>query len=568
MRSMKCTNPECTYLHEMGDIEDTFTKAEIQAGYVTSGRDVLARQQQIVQQALSAASGAAGSAPRKRIGGGGPSSTGKAATNPIFPAPTYDEPARASTAQLVPPVSITTQKRASTTTAAFPAHPPSHHTRSASTGTTVPVAGGHASRKSAASIVAGVHNMNAQPEPPASHTTLTPLTPLKRTSTAVKPAPKPAATHAAANQDMPKLPNMRTGPKKTNGIKMSAMSTSPTSDAGSELTGRTSVSGVVEGVSSIGGDVIALPVAPPTSLGDPLRQPVGLATGGPHIHYQTGPSSLSELAAGGDGLGGLGGEVFDGPLQSNQSKSIIGSGNDKWNSGDAGIGTNTNGLFRSTGSGTIGGSSLTQSMDAIGGGFIGGGTVGSGSSALASMLGIDLPSGSGSLRESTTLWTSQAPAPTPQASVSALNGNSVPMPGVIGGGAHNSTGSNGLIGGLPIGGGDPHISNAGGVIGGSFVGGGGGGGGANSDIALLQSLLPGVHITSGGSYQGNGFGAIGGGGGGGNTNGEWNARSAGLNAPGAAHQNGFGLRSSFGGQPQPIGTIGQGKQRQAPGNIW
>ena len=61
----------------MGDVEDTFTKQEIQAGYVTSGRDVLARQQQIVQQALSAASGAAGSAPRRKVGGGGPSGTGK-----------------------------------------------------------------------------------------------------------------------------------------------------------------------------------------------------------------------------------------------------------------------------------------------------------------------------------------------------------------------------------------------------------------------------------------------------------------------------------------------------------
>ena len=44
----------------MGEAEDTFTKQEIQAGYVTSGRDVLARQQQIVAQALSqrAAAGA------------------------------------------------------------------------------------------------------------------------------------------------------------------------------------------------------------------------------------------------------------------------------------------------------------------------------------------------------------------------------------------------------------------------------------------------------------------------------------------------------------------------------
>jgi hypothetical protein len=48
IKSVRCNNPECTYLHEMGAEEDTFTKQEIQAGYVTSGRDVLARQQQIL----------------------------------------------------------------------------------------------------------------------------------------------------------------------------------------------------------------------------------------------------------------------------------------------------------------------------------------------------------------------------------------------------------------------------------------------------------------------------------------------------------------------------------------
>jgi hypothetical protein len=51
----------------MGETEDTFTKQEIQAGYVTSGRDVLARQQQIVAQALAAGQ-MVGS--RRRVGGG------------------------------------------------------------------------------------------------------------------------------------------------------------------------------------------------------------------------------------------------------------------------------------------------------------------------------------------------------------------------------------------------------------------------------------------------------------------------------------------------------------------
>ncbi|OEU09417.1 hypothetical protein FRACYDRAFT_159768, partial [Fragilariopsis cylindrus CCMP1102] len=35
IKNVRCNNPECTYLHNMGHIEDTFTKQEIQAGYVT-----------------------------------------------------------------------------------------------------------------------------------------------------------------------------------------------------------------------------------------------------------------------------------------------------------------------------------------------------------------------------------------------------------------------------------------------------------------------------------------------------------------------------------------------------
>jgi len=84
IKNVRCNNPDCTYLHCMGDAEDTFTKQEIQAGYVTSGRDVLARQQ---QQNASIPGGA----PKRRSGGGGPSGTGKFSSNPVFPVPTYDE---------------------------------------------------------------------------------------------------------------------------------------------------------------------------------------------------------------------------------------------------------------------------------------------------------------------------------------------------------------------------------------------------------------------------------------------------------------------------------------------
>jgi hypothetical protein len=189
--------------------------------------------------------------------------------------------------------------------------------------------------------------------------------------------------------------------------------------------------------------------------------------------------------------------------------------------------------------------------DAIAGGVIGGtiigGMPGSGSSALASMLGINLPTGSGSLRESSNLWVSSAPPSQPP--IAALNGNSAPVSGLIGDNGGNL--NNGFIGGVAIGG--NHRSSD------AF---GGGGGGSSSDIALLQSLLPGVHITNGGA--GGSFGGIG-------TPGvsEWNSisgqqtRSRGSGVPigGDNHQQGVNLQSSLGGRP-----IGQ--NQRAPGSIW
>jgi hypothetical protein len=436
---------------------------------------------------------------------------------------------------------------------------------------------------------------------------LTALTPLKRANAAAsKLASKTSYAQGTANQEITKLPNMRTGPKKSNGVKMSSatsMSTSPSnSEAGSASSNRnTSASAppysiATDVVSSIGGDVIAAPL--PVSSHVPLGEPIGLSSIGAGLPARAvvganyalsgggGPSLLSELVSpsGGDGLGGLGGEVFDGPLQSTSAtKSAIGASKDKWNSGDSIASSNNGDFFGGSGSGAIGGSTLPGLSDAIGGGIIGGGGPfgghASGSSALASMLGIDLPTGSGSLRESSSLWSSMSPAPPmQQAPISALNGSSVPLQGVIGGGAalaQPAANHTGLIGGLPIGGGGicQHAPN-GGIMGGTSIGGGSGGGrgGTSSDIALLQSLLPGVHITSGGSYQNNSFGTIGSNNSGvGNPTSNWNTGpGAGtLLSHGQTHQqNSFDLQSSLSGQPQPIGTIGQGKQRHAPGNIW
>ena len=125
----------------MGDAEDTFTKQEIQAGYVTSGRDVAARQQQIMAQQAAAVFGT-GANVKKKVGGGGPSGTGKESKNPIFPPPTFDEPLPRKTAQ-----SAILRQRA--------------------------LMQKHKGGPSAASIVAGVGTTPAVP--PAPHTTLTPL---------------------------------------------------------------------------------------------------------------------------------------------------------------------------------------------------------------------------------------------------------------------------------------------------------------------------------------------------------------------------------------------------------
>ena len=596
----------------MGHIEDTFTKQEIQAGYVTSGRDVLARQQQIVQQALSAASGPAGSTQRRRTGGGGPSGTGKASSNPIFPPPSYDEPAKSSTASLVPTPPTISQARSSSTSnpsATITSGFPSMSSVSASSSTTslnsanraksasgstssnIGTAGSllsaskgsitslhvtQTNRKAisgslngtnsgslslapagatAASVVAGVHSVSSHPEPPAPHTTLTPLTPLKRISVASKGVPKsgaPSLSNGAA--EMYKLNNTRNNvAKKFSGLKSGSQSGSSNTDA-RNTSHRKNLQGHLEGVTGIGGDVISAPVAvPPPMIGNQMPNPLAVRNGISRGQQASKPRSLSHF--GGNGIGGLGGEVFDGPLQSSSNvRSAIGSGKGKWDSvplGDANYSVEN----KSSSWGKP-----TPSMvrnDAIGGGVIGGGTIGpgnaqrSGSSTLASMLGINLPTGSGSLRESSSqLWTNDISKQNP---ISSLNGPSLPLQGVIGG---TTNPNKNLIGGVPIGGRNQQISTS-------------ANGSNNSDIALLQSLLPGVHITSGGNFQGAGFGSIGSS----TTNsvtGRSQRQSGGGDSltPGDAQN--FGIQQTVGGQP--IGTIGQsqahGKQRQAPGSIW
>ena len=271
----------------------------------------------------------------------------------------------------------------------------------------------------------------------------------------------------------------------------------------------------MSGSGSIGGEIIGPPLPTrKTGVSALTGEPVGPgALGGRPLDAPLpAPGSL------------LGGEVFNGPLEKKPA-AAIGSGKDKWSNGSASA---AHGMW---GPGPSGNSAPTP----IGGQQLGG----SSSSALASLLGISLPTGSGSLRES-NLWEDTPPpiaAPSPLAS---LNGTSMPV-----GGGDNLVHGSSLIGGIPIGGGfgtpsNNRMSAGPGTIGGSAPGSGGG----KSDIALLQSLLPGVHITSGNDAYA--FG--------------WNNGPGALNGDAINHWNAGGSAS--------VGTIGRNNQQRNGQGIW
>jgi len=143
-RHQKCNNPECTYLHERGAPEDSFTKQEIQAGYVTSGRD-------ITENAKS--------------------ESGRPAANPIFPPPEYES-------------------KRSTSMVARPPPPSALSTRAVS-------ASSGLMRKSVASVVAA-----GRPEPEAQNplTTLTPLGGKKLTRATTAPTATTSALSALGGE--------------------------------------------------------------------------------------------------------------------------------------------------------------------------------------------------------------------------------------------------------------------------------------------------------------------------------------------------------------------------------
>jgi hypothetical protein len=223
---------------------------------------------------------------------------------------------------------------------------------------------------------------------------------------------------------------------------------------------------------------------------------IGHATGSGAL----GGQPIGQIPSDGSGvIGGISLAPSNNPfsLDSLLSRSTAQFSGDKW--GSAGGGTAQSGLFSSSlGISSWGGDESSASQKRTtpapigpsnrnGGMNIGsdiGGTSlfgtnsnpfgsGGGSSALASMLGIELPTGSGSLRES-GLFPSQP-------SVGSLSSSNAV--GAIGAKSRNM---------LPIG----APSGSQGITIGSYASGGG-----NSDMALLQSLLPGVNITTGNTYQ-------------------------------------------------------------------
>jgi len=217
----------------------------------------------------------------------------------------------------------------------------------------------------------------------------------------------------------------------------------------------------------------------------------GASLGPPSGNMFGGLGLLSDTSAGVDKWGAAGGS-------SNQN--MFGGSGALWGgdsdpsthrrpSQPAPIGSHRNNAPVGGTGGDVGGMSLFgTSQNAFSGG--------SGSSALASMLGIELPTGSGTLREvsSAPFGGSAMPlAPVGAVgAVGAVGGPSVNGPG-LGVGAIGKPNNGGML--QPIG--APNSSHG--------IGGGGipigGYGNNNHDVALLQSLLPGVNITSGNAYR-------------------------------------------------------------------
>ena len=626
IKNVRCNNPDCTYLHRMGDAEDMFTKQEIQAGYVTSGRDVLAKQQQ-----LAAANNS--SSTRRRVGNGGPSGSGKVPSNPVFPPPTYEEPSRQSQSNLVPPppstsstaqfppVSSSVQRFTSTSgisgfssvaaagkmsrasslpnsaisnsglqsssaasisshgsnkseASLTPAellsrqqeqlrklHPQNNTTSTTSTtnhksqsqsngmdrASSLPVnpsTNSSTTQATAAAVVAGVHSTNrAGPPPPAPHTTLTALTPLKRTSSVSDKNKQSFSNNETTQENNTKLSSLRNnstslvhgnqtngggiGPSITNSPSSSISSNNGPSISSAKLP---SMENAPIGAGAIGGTVIGnnlsnLGTGLIGSIGPRSTAPIPIGgnsdTAGKSIIgkepaiIKSDSIPMDNSLVGGQTIGNFGGQAKNTVGRDLFSQSLLSGVGDtnQWGFPSHNNNSGSDRLFGGTDNfGSLGGQGIwgnessenthvprgfppsnnnrignnPNGLQSTAPGNNGGGLNMSGSSALASMLGIQLPTGVGTLRDS--LWASSTPVRSPQTSMKTNS----PAPTPIGSGIKKS--NNGVIiggGQIPVGG--MHTSTIGNPN--------NNGAGNTNDIKLLQSLLPGVHITSGNAYQ-------------------------------------------------------------------
>jgi len=584
IKNVRCNNPECTYLHHMGEAEDTFTKQEIQAGYVTSGRDVLAKLQ-----------AGGGSCIRKRSGGGGPSSSGKACVNPVFPPPTWDEPiptpraapAPSPTPAVIPqpaaviravtvPVSTSRSRSSSLSTNQAPAAPSSApsttqqtpseilsrqqeelrkmHPQNSATGTSLP------RRNSAASVVACAAQARASQSPPAGRALPTGV-PLRTVATSNASRAPPGREAAAATSV-----RQQEGTVKLSALRQRApgASTSNTTSSGGVIGGSVLIGGASSGVvgpsSSRQGNLYCQPVGAvgqpvgavsnnsnnvPTNLGGYLEESKsGNAFGVRKIEGGTGVMDVN----GASSNNSQSNPFSDFPMSLPRPQAPIMSrapGQNSSYGGGGGSYTGTGGLFSGGSFAGIGGGGIWSSDPSSSGGLgkVGGpsgsngGMVGenslaknpyegSGSSALASILGIELPTGSGSLRDTvsylssgpqmTSTGISVAPGPvTPRGVVnndhSIWRSSSLSLQGDNNNPSFlrpNSSNNNGFHNKTNIRNG---VAAIGSISNGSSYGGSGlsvnnssgmnSNSNNNSDIAFLQSLLPGVHITSGNAHQ-------------------------------------------------------------------
>lgn len=623
IKNIKCSNPDCTYLHSMGEAEDTFSKQEIQAGYVTSGRDVLARQQQL-------AAAFANSTSRKKVGGGGPSGTGRIAPNPIFPPPTYEEPHRSSQTLTMttiapsqfPPGSQHSFSRSnsSITTAGFSnvvangPLPKASKSQSLSAIDSIPINESddddilecdevnnptftstdsnsishphgilfkgdvsstgdeplverrsslpsnmalHTPSTTAASIVAGSHTVSKSVTLPS----LTTLTPLKRASSLTSTSSSVAAlgltkssgsasTYNPHVQDTSILSGSNSDVLKTtlssseddsyvrSNIYRNVVTLSPSSSISSNGPTSLETSKILhfnepELDTNIGGAVIgsngtnSFPLFPSSAatagtfgVAGPINSFNAYSGAAPIHHTSTTNQNVSSNSFNGNEIrytptsSYLGSFSFDSDINPETGVSLgslSGSTHDRISS--HGITIQQNGRDnsipirtsmpsaigpppqhnRSNNSGVIGGGRSLIGGTTIaapiapsgltGGNFLNlGQNTSSGSSILASMLGIELPTGTGSLRDS--LWDPTPSQITPSISSSKA---SIQPPPPIGSGI--KAGGDVILGrGSSIPMTNPKLHASSSVV----------GGGRNStDIALLQSLLPGVHITSG-----------------------------------------------------------------------